>query len=277
MSSLTHFEDGSILQPVSENIALRRCRAKYIPQDDGTLRLSLVQEFSFPIFRQNGFEEIGKDAEHMFGKEKTDELRDEYARRATRRAKVAVLDLILCNPDLDTFATFTFRPEGNERTSYEDCYRKIASWLSNGVQRRGLKYVAVPEHHKDGEAIHFHAVVNRAGLKLRAARYNGHELTHKNGSLVYNIEDWGRGFSTAVEIAAGASDRDAVAKYIYKYMSKQSGQKIGGRYYLHGGKLRVPVYRLAETPEVFFDGEEPKYHRELDIIDGATYREWSFV
>ena len=266
----------STLYRVSDAIALQRCRAKYIPQDDGTLRLAMVQEFSFPIFRGDGFEEVGtRKNEHLFASgEQMNRVREEYARRSERRAKVAVLDLILCNPELDTFCTFTYAPDKAERTSYEDVYKKLSIWCSNSVQRRGLIYVAVPEYHKDGEAIHFHMVANRSALDLHFQHW---KIKHTNGSPIYNIKDWAHGFSTAVEINAGKKDRDAVAKYIFKYMGKQSGQKIGGRYYLHGGKLRKPVYVLAETPEIFFDGEEPKYHRELEIVDGAKYREWSFV
>jgi len=272
MSSLIE----SHLVRVSAAEALKRCRAKYIPNDDGTLRLAMVQEFSFPVFREDGFEEVGsRKIEQMFeSSEQMEAVKAEYQRRSERRAKVAVLDLILCNPDLDTFCTFTYRPEGNERTSYDDVYKKLSVWCSNAVQRRDLKYVAVPEYHMDGEAIHFHMVANRSALNLHFQHW---KVKHKNGSPIYNIKDWLHGFSTAVEIAAGAEDRDAVAKYIFKYMGKQSGQKIGGRYYLHGGKLRKPVYVLAETPEVFFEGQNPVYHRELDIVDGAKYREWSFI
>lgn len=236
----------------------------------------MVQAFSFPIFREDGFEEVGsRNNEHLFvSSDQLESVKAEYQRRAERRAKVAVLDLILCNPELDTFCTFTYRPEGNERTSYDDVYHKLSVWCSNAVQRRELKYVAVPEYHKDGEAIHFHMVANRRALQLHHAHW---KIVHKNGQPIYNIKDWAHGFSTAVEIAASAGDRDAVAKYIFKYMGKQSGQKIGGRYYLHGGKLRKPVYLLAESPEVFFEGQNPVYHRELDIVDGAKYREWSFV
>jgi hypothetical protein len=214
----------------------------------------------------------------MFGSpEIGEELKKEYVRRASRRAKVAALDLILCNPDLDMFATFTYSPEGNDRTSYDDVYKKLSVWCSNAVQRKGLKYVAVPEYHKDGEAIHFHMVVNHSAMKLRFARHNGQFIKHSNGSPVYNIEDWAHGFTTAVDINAKPEDRDAVAKYVFKYMGKQEGQKIGGRYFLHGGKLVRPVYRLAESPEIFFDGENPVYERTLDILDGVKYHEWTFV
>lgn len=254
-----------------------RARAKYIPDGNGGMRLAMVQSFSFPIFKDNGLEELkSRRTEQMFG-ERSDAILAEYQRRATRRAKVAAFDLILCNYDLDTFCTFTYRPDGNDRASYEDVYKKLSVWCSNAVQRRGLKYVAVPEYHGDGKAIHFHMLANRSALHLVEAHHKCMPIYHSNGSKVYNIDDWRHGFSTAVDIRAEIADRDAVAKYIFKYMGKQDGQKIGGRYFLHGGKLAKPIYRLADDPQAFFDGAQPRYHRELDIIDGATYSEWSFV
>ena len=277
MSSLT---ESRLIHVNSSNV-IRSARAKYIPQDDGTLRLAMVQSFSFPVFREDGFEEISthpRDAEQMFGSvEIAEEIKKEYVRRAARRAKVNAFDMILCNPDLDTFCTFTYAPDRNDRASYDDVFKKLSVWCSNRVQRSGLKYIAVPEYHKDGENIHFHMVANRSALNLKYAIRNGHFIKHSNGSDILNITDWCHGFTTAVDINAAAEDRDAVAKYIFKYMGKQQDQKIGGRYFLHGGKLKRPVYKLSDDPTVFFDGETPKYNREVDILDGATYKEWTFI
>ena len=278
MSSLTEKD----LLNVSASEVVKKARAKFIPDADGALRLVMVQSFSFPIFREDGFEEVGREVARRVTEESDDEdgekIIEEYKRRATRRAKVNALDMILCNDDLDTFCTFTYRPEGNDRASYEDCYKKLSVWLSNGVQRRDLKYIAVPEHHKDGENIHFHMVANSAALKLTpAVSPRGTALYHTNGERIYNVTDWRHGFSTAVPIGGAESDRDRVAKYVFKYMGKQSGQMIGGRYFLHGGKLKKPIFVLADDPEVFFYGQNPQYHREINICDGATYKEWSFL
>lgn len=277
MSSLL---DSDLLN-VSASEVVKKARAKYIPDENGGLRLVMVQSFSFPIFREDGFEEVGRGPGRGASERPDDDdgaVIEEYKRRATRRAKVNALDMILCNDDLDTFCTFTYRPEGNDRASYEDCYKKLSVWLSNGVQRRDLKYIAVPEHHKDGENIHFHMVANSAAMKLTpAVSPSGAAIYHTNGERIYNVSDWRHGFSTAVPIGGAAVDRDRVAKYVFKYMGKQSGQMIGGRYFLHGGKLKMPVFVLADDPEVFFDGHEPQYHRELNVCEGATYNEWSFL
>lgn len=260
-------------------------RAKYIPQPDGSLRLSLVQSFSRPNFRPSGWEDRKSSltSDLVFDEFETVTKREHIGNaddieRATRRAKINAFDLIQCNPDLDTFCTFTYAPDSvDDKASYDDCYGKLAVWLSNRVQRADLKYILVPERHKSGD-IHFHAIMNSAALKLDVARSpNTHRLLKHNGRQVYNITDWPYGFTTAELIGGTLDDRDAVSKYVFKYMGKQLGAKIGGRYALIGGKLARPVYQYGETAEEFLDGHTVKYDREVNIGDSLTYREYSLV
>ena len=269
----------SSLTPVSEAEVYGKCRAKYYPTVNGEYRLASVQMFDRPVFRRSGFVALSGDedrAEQMFGEGSSPK---ENRERATRRAKIAAFDLIACNPDLDSFCTFTFDPGSHDRCSYDDVYRALSIWASNRVQRRGLKYVAVPEFHKDGEAIHFHALATSGALDLERARspYTGRPLS-KDGKPVYNIASWRYGFSTALMVGATETDRDKVVKYIYKYMGKQSGQKIGGRYYLHGGDLLTPSYKISDDPGDFIENyDDVKYYR-CDKIDGAgQYYEWDFI
>ena len=247
----------SKLLQVSENLTLFNARAKYIPQRDGTMKLALVQCFSQPKFRKSGWEQsdLGKVPKAPRVDEDPDIVDDPREpelsdiERATRRAKINAFDIILSNPDLDTFATFTYRPdESLDKSSYEDCYRLLGVWLSNRVQRAGLKYVIVPERHRSGD-IHFHGILNSSALKLvRARGPSGRALT-REGKPLYNLEDWKHGFTTAQIIGSGEVDREKVAKYVFKYMGKQSGQKIGGRYCLIGGELERPFFVYGDSAE----------------------------
>ena len=72
---------------------------------------------------------------------------EENLQRAIRRAKTAAFDLIECNHDLDCFGTLTFDPEKIDSKSYSDVYGVLKVWLSNRVQRNGMKYILCPEHH----------------------------------------------------------------------------------------------------------------------------------
>lgn len=201
--------------------------------------------------------------------------------RAVRRAKGACFDMIMCNPDMDAFATLTFDPKKVDSTQYSDVYDLLKVWLSNRVQRNALKYILVPEHHKDGEKIHFHAVFTSKSLKLVPARYKGTGRLLKKfvGGVkkqLYNIADWEFGY-TSVELISGENAVDKVAKYIFKYMGKQMGEKIGGRFYLHGGKMILPSYEYADDAESLFEGEVPKYLKDINVTSSVKFSEWNFI
>ena len=272
---------------VSDNLILHPVRAKYYRLPDGSLRLASVQAFNVPRFREQGWESREKKNKcSKMGEEETEDI--EVGReaatcdieRATRRARKNAFDMIMCNHDLDTFATFTYSPDAvGDKASYDECYKYLNTWLSNRVQRRGLKYVCVPERTKAGD-IHFHAIMNSTALSLEAAYSpkTGRQLTHC-GNPLYNIPDWKRGFTSAELIRQkcdGENEREAVSKYIFKYMGKQAGQKIGGRYCLIGGELSRPVYAYGDRPDEFLTGDAERYRNHVEIND-IVYDEWSFI
>jgi hypothetical protein len=211
-----------------------------------------------------------------------DEIRkQENLQRAIRRAKTAAFDLIECNHDLDSFGTLTFDPKKIDSRSYADVYEVLKVWLSNRVQRNGLKYILCPEHHKDGEKIHFHCIFNSSALKLTKARHprtNRLLKTRRGGEekQLYNISDWTFGFSSC-ELISGESSTDKVAKYIFKYMGKQLNQKIGGRFFLHGGKFILPTYAFGERASDFFEGQEAKKTKACQITSALSFYEWNFI
>lgn len=150
--------------------------------------------------------------------------------RAASRARKELFELAACN-DFDLFFTLTLDKERIDRYDYKEAVKKLSQWLDNRVRRRGLRYIAVPELHKDG-AIHFHGLCNS-----EAARLIDSGRTDK-GHTVYNLSDWSLGFTTAVKLYG---DRNAAAHYIAKYVTKAAASgttgTIGGRYYFHGGAL----------------------------------------
>lgn len=273
---------------VPESATKFTTRGKYIPQPDGSLRLVQIQSFSVPKFRQSGWEDhqipnslLFSPDDYFIDESDCEDCADYTAanlERATRRAKINAFDIILSNPELDTFGTFTFRPEDHlDKSAYDQVYDRLRPWLSNRVQRNGLKYVIVPEYHKSGD-IHFHGIINSSAVKLEQvfSPKTGRPLTRSRKPL-YNITDWKYGFSTASVIGGAAEDRDKVAKYIFKYMGKQLGARIGGRYALIGGDLKRPQYVYTNSADELLDGATAaKYDRTVDIGD-ITYREWTFV
>ena len=223
-----------------------------------------------PCFRQSGWEEHGREAAR--GTSAADKTRREATEgtsaadqeRSMRRAAGRVRDLALCN-DFRWFVTLTLDPAKIDRHDMEALTHVLNRWSDNRVRRKGLRYILVPERHKDG-AIHLHGffsdalplvdsgTVSLPGGKPRKprSRKQREEWLSAGGKIVYNIPDWSLGFSTALQLTG---DYHAAVAYVCKYVRKQQ-EKIGGRWYYSGGKLVEPVvsyldigYREVEEME----------------------------
>ncbi len=235
---------GTKFYGLSAQLALSNCRVKTYP--DGSRKILVC---SSPIFNPDGVElTTSKDyhSHHMEDEPKTDTTAN-VDERAIRRAKQKLADYILCN-DFEWFVTLTFDGSKVDRYDYSAGVRPLNTFLSNAVQRKGLKYVGVPEFHKDG-AVHFHFLMNSAlplidsgtvsveGLKkpVKLATYKRH-YKGKPCHTVYNLQGWKMGFSTAIHTYG---ERGRVAKYVTKYLEKDV-RKVGGRYFLHSSNLRLP-------------------------------------
>ncbi len=208
------------------------------------------------IFRAPGYEareEVSKKTDSKKPISATDAA-DNLA-RARRRARTAIRDLALCNP-MAYFITLTFDAEKIDRYDMREIMRKVNGWLDNRVRRNGLAYIIIPEFHKDG-AIHFHGFINDAlplvdsgtmippgGGKPKRPRSAAQRIAWADagGHTVWNIPGWKYGFSTAIHLYG---NYDSAVGYVCKYIGKES-QKIGGRWYYHGGKLRHPDVVYAD-------------------------------
>lgn len=228
-------------------------RVKIYP--DGAAEISAAERC---IFRAAGWEGRGRAAE-LEPDERSGSAQDPAASlaRSRRRARAAVADLAYSN-DFRYFVTFTLDAAKVDRYDVAVITRKLNCWLDNRVRRDGLRYVLVPELHKDG-AVHFHGLVNAAlpltdsgtviraeGGRPRRPRSNAERLRwlRAGGHIVYNMPSWSLGFSTAIELYGS---RQAAIAYVCKYISKSSG-KVGGRWYYSGGQLARPAVYPADIP-----------------------------
>lgn len=205
------------------------------------------------------------------------EAREENVRRAARRAASRIRDIALCN-DMAYFVTLTLDQTKIDRYDIKAITKKLNGWLDNLVRRQGLKYVIVPERHKDG-AYHFHGLINeqpkmvssgtwiipgkKRPVRPRSARQAAawRRLGAGRGyDEVFNWEAWPLGFTTAIRLYG---DYHAAVGYVCKYISKQAREaegKIAGRWYFSGGDLLGPVVTYPDisvddlavsTPELF--------------------------
>ena len=109
--------------------------------------------------------------------------------RSMRRARAQLRRLALSN-EFEYFVTLTLDPAKIDRFDGAAVTRALSQWCSNMVKRHGLRYILVPEQHKDG-AFHFHGFMAGPGL---IAADSGIQW---DGRPVYNLPQWGYGFTTA--------------------------------------------------------------------------------
>ena len=205
---------------------------------------------SSPIFGGDGWEMSDKwDTKSSRKRDRDKKSSPADLMRSKRRAAAKLKDYALCN-DFNYFVTLTLSAEKIDRYSLPEAVKRLRVWLDNRVRRHGLKYILVPEQHKDG-AFHFHGFFNNAvqiidsgTLKIDGIKAPKRPRSEKQrqewlaacAKPVYNILDWELGFSTAIEIYG---DYNAAIGYVSKYVTKQ-GDKLGGRWYYSGGDLRLP-------------------------------------
>lgn len=135
------------------------------------------------------------------------------------------------------FITLTYSPDKIEnRYDYSLCMKKVHNWIDHCKRRKAkeLLYLLVPEQHKDG-AWHIHGLLcNTTGLTFTDSgkRYDG--------KIVYNLDDWKLGFSTATKV----TDTYKVSNYITKYITKDLCA-------VTPGKQRYFVSKTIPKPKTF--------------------------
>lgn len=155
--------------------------------------------------------------------------------RSLNRTKQSVYTYARCFA-WDWFVTFTFSGSKIDRYNYQECSRAVRKWLNN--QKRTspkLKYIIVPEQHKDG-AWHFHGLLADVGEMVFVD--SGKK---DKGEIIYNLEKYKYGFTTATKV----KDMHRVAKYIGKYIIKSVMDSLPGRNrYFVSTNLPRPVQKL---------------------------------
>ena len=206
---------------------------------------------SNPIFREPGWEAAGWGEDRAkpapSPREKGAKSQGADMERSMRRARAKLRRLALAN-GFDYFVTLTLYPAKIDRYDGAAVTRALGRWCDNMVRRHGLRYILVPERHKDG-AFHFHGFFAGEGLK---AVDSGVEW---DGRPVYNLPQWTLGFTTAQALYGEYS---AAVGYCCKYIGKQEGERPLGRWYYSGWALKEPdkTYCDLEYRSVLSDHSE---------------------
>lgn len=200
---------------------------------------------------------IGISNKNFLGLEEESDIfrKETNHERSIRRAKKKIGDYILCN-SFDLFVTLTIK---DDRQNPERSKQKVINWLKNQRKRNGkFRYLAVPEYHKDGQSLHFHALFGDYTGKIEQAinPRTGKPLV-KHGNNVYQISGYTLGFTNAKIIGSSQKDRRRLAAYLKKYITKDMPKFAGRQRYWATKGLSLPL--VEDNPEEWYKHVEPDW------------------
>jgi hypothetical protein len=186
-----------------------------------------IKEFEENPFDDNNPVRVVKD----FDQFELEHERSLY--NSLKRSKNRIYDISRAN-NWDWFITLTLNQDKVDRYDYDDCVNKVRKWFNNMKNRceTDLKYLLVPEQHKDG-AFHFHGLLKDA----QGLEFINSGKKDAQGREIYNIGKYKLGWTTATAV----DKQEGVTKYITKYTTKSLTENIfGKRKYLNSRNLNMP-------------------------------------
>lgn len=207
-------------------------------------------------FEDSEIEVVDMDEVEYF--EFADEMRKrKNARDSHRRTLNKIHDLARCE-NWTMFYTLTFSEDVVDRQDFGACMKKARKWFDNLRQRKAndLKYLLIPELHKDKVSWHIHGLVcNDEGVS-----YVDSGKKDKDGRTIYNVEKYKFGWSTATKI----DDSKRVSSYVLKYITKELCERsLGQRRYFRSNNLQEPTIETYLSSMIFDEG----YAREVETCD----------
>lgn len=158
--------------------------------------------------------------------------------RSVRRTKMIISDLVQCN-EFELFCTFTFDKKKIDRYDIIQVKSAMSKWLENTKRTNPeLKYLIVPEFHKDRQAIHFHALLSGLSESLLIPTNKFH-----NNRSIYHLKSYSYGYNSAIKI----DNIDKVSSYVKKYITKDLISETGKkRFWCSQGLSRPKIYNNLE-------------------------------
>lgn len=176
----------------------------------------------------------------------------------------------------DYFITLTINPKKLDNTDYSLISKKTSKWLENLKMRKAseLKYIIVPELHKDGSKWHMHGLISNIG---NISLVDSSHVDNK-GNVIYNLEQWKYGFSTATKIVHSGK----ASSYIIKYINKDLVIRASGKRKYWASKnclrakdcLEVETMTFEEKERFLQDNAEKIQHMKVTncVQSGQTVR-----
>lgn len=150
----------------------------------------------------------------------------------------------------DYFITLTIDPKKLDNTDFNLVSEKLNIWTNNLKKRYApdLKYILVPELHKDKTKWHFHGLFADIGQMPLA--FSGKTCIGKfvydyakkpYATKIFNLPLWKYGFSTATKI----NDSSKASSYITKYITKDISHILQNQHrYLASQNTDRPIEKV---------------------------------
>ncbi|MBO5121358.1 MAG: hypothetical protein J6A89_07125 [Clostridia bacterium] len=272
------------------NVESKKCKKNYMPQKLKDRAYNYDQTL-FKVFGEGKDKKI-KLVRMNYLKTSGIELDDiEYVRGTVNenkinesilRSKSKIFELAFCNP-WDWFFTGTINPNKQDRTDLELFHKQLTQWLRdyNKKYKLNIKFLFVPEKHKDGKSWHIHGFIYGLPvehlIQFQVGDKMGKGLADKvmQGDIVYNWQAYFNrfGFCDLEPIR----NHEAVSKYVTKYINKElanSVTELNAHTYYHSRGLKFA--ELIKKGTMIWEDIAPTYKNDYCSVCWLDYTEELF-
>lgn len=207
------------------------------------------------------------------------QVNDNKINESILRSKSKIFELAFCNP-WDWFFTGTINPNKQDRTDLELFHKQLTQWLRNynRLNNLNIKFLFVPEKHKDGKSWHIHGFIYGLPVEhlkqFQVGDVMGKGLADKvqKGDIVFNwLAYFNRfGFCDLEPIR----NQEAVSKYVTKYINKElanSVTELNAHTYYHSRGLKFAELKKRGTMN--WDSIVPTYENDYCSVVWLDYSE----
>ena len=208
--------------------------------------------------RKSGFEEIEEydidkysnisissdDMPILSNEEIKEENKQSNIDRSIRRSKQKIRAIANLN-EWSYFITLTFdKMKVGDRHDYDKLKRITLEYFKNQSKKYDIKYLLVPEPHKDG-ALHFHGLIYDPNEKMKLVDSGKKD---KKGRNIFNFVSWlkYKGWNDVTLIESHVK----CANYISKYVTKENGRLLDKYYYCSNGLKNKPSVSYCDGVSV---------------------------
>lgn len=272
------------------NVESKKCKKNYMPQKlkdraynyDQTLFKVFGEgkDKKIKLVRMNYLKTSGIELDYIEYVRGT--VNENKINESILRSKSKIFELAFCNP-WDWFFTGTINPNKQDRTDLELFHKQLTQWLRdyNKKYKLNIKFLFVPEKHKDGKSWHIHGFIYGLPvehlIQFQVGDKMGKGLADKvmQGDIVYNWQAYFNrfGFCDLEPIR----NHEAVSKYVTKYINKElanSVTELNAHTYYHSRGLKFA--ELIKKGTMIWEDIAPTYKNDYCSVCWLDYTEELF-